>query len=121
MARKHLRTAGLILAAVAAAANICNASCGSMSCPIDTRSAEQSERGSVRVDYSYEYVNQDQPQIGRQNAAVGEIRGHHDEVYTVSHTQRLAVETGVSDRLSLQASVPYISREHQHIHHHHGE
>ncbi len=96
------------------------ASCGSASCPIDIYSMDRTEKGFVRVDYSYEYIDQNQPRIGRQAAAVGEIRGHHDEVYTLNQTQRLGIDVGLASRWNLQLVLPFVHREHDHIHHHMG-
>jgi hypothetical protein len=96
------------------------ASCGAASCPIDTTMSHHADKGWMRLDYSYEYINQDQPMIGREKASVGEIRGHHDEVSTLSQIQRLGLETGFTDRLSIGVSLPFVHREHQHIHHHGG-
>src|SRR4051812_33963934 len=97
------------------------ASCGSASCPIDVYTQEKTEKGVVRLDYSYEYIDQHQPRIGRDKADVGQISGHHDEVSTLSETKRLGVDVGVSSHWSVQAVLPSVHREHQHIHHHQGE
>ncbi len=94
------------------------ASCGCASCPIDTHTQEKIQKGMIRVDYSTEYINQDQLRIGRHNASVGEITGHHDEVSTLSQTQRIGLDIGLTSRLSLQAIMPFVHREHQHIHNH---
>jgi hypothetical protein len=74
----------------------------------------------LRLEYSYEYSDQHQPLVGRRRARVGEIRGHHDEVSTLSETKRLSLDAGLSNRLSLQVILPFVHREHQHIHHHMG-
>lgn len=99
---------------------VVNASCGSASCPIDTYSTEITEKGMIRLDYSYEYIDQDQPMIGKNRASVGAIRGHHDEVSTLNETKRFGMDVGFSDRLSVQFLLPFVHREHQHIHHHMG-
>ena len=97
------------------------ASCGCASCPIDVNTQEKMAAGSVRLDYSYEVINQDQPRIGRRRAAVEEIAGHHDEVETYSETRRLGIEAGLMSRWSIRASLPFVHVEHAHIHHHQGE
>lgn len=97
------------------------ASCGASSCPIDTFTTEATQKGQIRLDYSYEYIDQHQPQIGRHDATVGEISGHHDEVSTLSETKRIGLSAGLTDRFSLDLVLPTIHREHQHIHHHMGE
>lgn len=117
---RHINHSLLLLIFVFGAVNLAWASCGSAGCPIDTFTVDPSEKGYVRVDYTYEYINQDQPMIGRNNAAVGELRGHHDEVFTVNQIQKISLDAGLTDRLNIQAILPFIHREHQHIHHHHG-
>lgn len=105
----------LLLSPVAALA-----SCGSSTCPIDTLSAERGGKGWVRIGYDFEYIDQDQPRIGRNKASVGELRGHHDEIYTVNRVHRLNGSIGITDRLSADVLLPYVSRSHMHVHHHHG-
>jgi hypothetical protein len=97
------------------------ASCGSASCPIETLGVESREKGWLRLGYEFEYIDQDQPRIGTHDADVGEIRGHHDEVYTVNRTHRLTASYAFTDRLSADAILPFISRSHSHIHHHGGD
>lgn len=96
------------------------ASCGASVCPLDTMTPEKIEKGWMRLDYSYEYSDQDQPRVGRHRASVGEIPGHHDELFTVSEVQRLGLEAGLTSRWSVQFILPFVQREHQHIHHHMG-
>lgn len=96
------------------------ASCGSSSCPIDLSLAERTERGVIRLDYTQEYIDQSQPKMSRRNAAVGEIRGHHDEVFTINEIKKISLDAGLTDRLSLQLILPFVHREHYHVHHHHG-
>ncbi len=96
------------------------ASCGSASCPLDTRSERPTSKGTVEVGYEFSYIDQDQPRIGRNKAAVGEIRGHHDEVRTLNRLHRLTGTMGLTDRLSLDLALPVVSRQHRHVHNHHG-
>lgn len=97
------------------------ASCGTAVCPIDTRSSYPIEARSVRVGYEFDYIDQDQPRIGTDQASVGEIHGHHDEVRTISRTHRFWATAGLTDRFALDLSLPVISRSHRHIHNHHGQ
>ncbi len=96
------------------------ASCGSATCPLDTRSSFVSEKGLIRLGYEFEYIDQDQPRIGTNKASVGEISGHHDEQRTVNRIHRFLGTYGVTDRLSLDLAIPVVSRSHRHIHNHHG-
>lgn len=96
------------------------ASCGSASCSVHDAGAGACELGAVALRYEFEFVDQDQARIGSRAAVVGEIRGHHDEVFTRSLLHRVALSLGLSDRLAVEVAVPVVSREHVHIHHHHG-
>ncbi len=97
------------------------ASCGASSCPVDCSIWERTQAGTVRVDYGFEYSEQDQHRIGTREAAFGEVQGHHDEEFTVNRLHRLGVAVGVTDRLSVEIRLPVVSRSHSHVHHHHGE
>jgi hypothetical protein len=96
------------------------ASCGSATCPLDTRSSFVSEKGLVRLGYEFEYLDQDRPRIGSRKASVGEIRGHHDEERTINRVHRFLGTYGVTDRLSVDMALPLVSRSHRHVHNHHG-
>lgn len=95
--------------------------CCAVSCPIDTQSTLASGKGQIRVEYSFEYVDQDTPRAGRDKVAVGAIEGEHDEIYTVSRVHRLSVDAGLTNKLNLQVVVPFVNRADQHSHMHHNE
>lgn len=97
------------------------ASCGSASCPIDTRSVQETTRGDIRLGYEFEFIDQDQPRISTRKASVGEIHGHHDEVRTINRLHRFSVGAGITDRLWADVSIPVVAMSHRHIHHHMGE
>lgn len=92
------------------------ASCGCASCPIDTHTQEKSEKGVIRLDYSFQYIDQDTPRAGRDKVEVGAIEGEHNEIYSVNRVHTLAVDAGVTSRLNLQLIVPFVNRAHQHLH-----
>src|SRR4051794_19286552 len=106
------RLAFLGLFAMAAHAS---ASCGSMTCPLDTRSSFLSEKGILRLAYQFEYIDQYQPRIGTHKATVGEISGNHNEQRTFTRIHRFFGPYGVGDRLSLDLALPVISRSHRHF------
>lgn len=94
------------------------ASCGQATCPIDTGLAlEQPLYGrELKVDLSYEFIDQDRVRRGRHKVGVGEIPSRfHDEVYTRNQGWKLSVDWGITPRLSLNFSLPYLAREHHHI------
>lgn len=95
-------------------------SCGSYSCPADSFSREPASRKWLRLGYEFEYIDQNQARILGRSASAGEIRGHHDERYTINRVHRLAVSAGITRRLGAELQLPFISRSHGHVHHHRG-
>jgi hypothetical protein len=77
--------------------------------------------GWFQAAFTHEYINQDQIYVGSQKSYVGAIRQHHDEVQTINERNVLQVQAGLSGRIGLNAEIPFVSRQHSHIHHHHGE
>jgi hypothetical protein len=90
-------------------------------CPVDTSQWKEKVGRWFEVGYEFEYVDQDQYRVGSRSAGFGEVRGHHDEAFTLNRTHRFILAAGLTDRLSLEARLPVISRSHSHVHHHHGE
>lgn len=97
-----------------------SASCGVAACPMHLGEIRQSSAGALELGYEFEYVPQDKPRIGDRPAYVGQVRGHHDEAYTVSRVHRLRGSAELSRRWGLDVTLPYISRSHGHVHHHRG-
>src|SRR5882672_10255858 len=98
------------------------ASCGSAFCSVNTSWDLQgawTEPGT-RLDFRYEYVNQDQPMSGSRKVGVGEIPKHHDEVYTRNRNYLTAIDTTLGPDWGVNVLVPVVSREHFHIHNHMG-
>jgi hypothetical protein len=97
------------------------AGCGSAFCPLNTQWEVQgawTEPGT-RLDLRFEYIDQDQPQHGSDEVAVGEIPGHHDEIRTINRNALLTVDHAFSNEWSLSATLPLLDRRHEHIHNHH--
>jgi hypothetical protein len=78
------------------------------------------KKGLFRASLSQEYINQDLIFVGSSKAFVGAIRQHHDEVQTINEKTTFELLYGITDRLGVIVGVPFISRQHSHIHHHHG-
>lgn len=97
------------------------ASCGASSCPVDPVGARPLESGWVRLGYEFEFVPQDAVQVNGRRSAVGQVRGHHDEVYTLTRVHRLKASLDLSDRWGVDISLPYVFRSHQHVHNHRGQ
>ena len=98
------------------------ASCGSAFCSINIGWEVQgawTEPGT-RLDFRYEYINQDQPMSGSRRVGVGEIPKHHDEVYTRNRNYLTAIDHTFGADWGVNVLVPVVSREHFHIHNHMG-
>ncbi|HET9652622.1 MAG TPA: transporter [Usitatibacter sp.] len=112
--------AGAVLCALAVDAH---ASCGSAFCLVNTDWSAQgawTDEG-LRADLHYEYIDLDQPRHGRDAVAVGEIRRHHDEVETKNRNWVAAFDWTFAPTWGVSLSIPYVDRDHLHIHNHHGE
>lgn len=96
------------------------ASCGALSCPIAVHQETNPVPGTVTLNYSYQYINQDEARVGTDKARIGQIRGHHDELATVSRVQTLEAAAVIHPRFSVSVAVPMVQREHQHVHNHRG-
>jgi hypothetical protein len=91
------------------------ASCVSASCPADMTSGRDRKAGDVELGYQFEYVEQDQHQIGRRSAAFREISGHHDEEFTVNRLHRLSVSAELTNRFGVDLKLPFVNRSHAHV------
>ena len=88
--------------------------CGSAFCSVNTSWEVQgawTEPGT-RLDFRYEYVNQDQPMSGSRKVGVGEIPRHHDEVYTTNRNYLTAIDRTIDADWGVNVLVPVVSREH---------
>jgi hypothetical protein len=94
-------------------------SCGSASCPLNSNNPLLNGLFSLRL--WHEYINQDQIYVGSEKSFVGAIPEHHDEVSTLNQITSFSLGYGIFDFLSLDFTVPFVHREHSHIHNHHGE
>ena len=90
-------------------------SCGSAMCPMDPHSLNLPLPRQFTLDFSFQYIDQDQVRIGRREGTVGEIPAHHDEVETLNRAAGFLVNYATSDRLVLSAFVPFVSRYHEHV------
>lgn len=109
--------------ACAAFTHLASASCGSAFCVINT---DWSSQGSwvepgMRLDLRFETIELDKPQSGSDRVAVGQIPRHHDEVETKNRNWVANLEWNLDPTWGLALSIPYVDREHVHVHNHHGE
>lgn len=122
-----MRTTILLLAAgtglAALVPSISQAACGSAFCAVNT---DWNVQGiyvdpGARAELRYEYLNQDQPRAGSRSVEVGEIPAHHDEVSTLNQAIFATFEYNFASGWGVSAVLPFIKREHEHIHNHHGQ
>lgn len=112
----------LIAGAALSAWGYCYASCGATFCTVNTDWSAQgawSGAGS-RLDVRYEFVDQDKLMAGSDRVAVGQIRRHHDEVSTLNRNLLLGYSYNTEAGWGVNVQLPWIARNHQHIHNHHG-
>jgi hypothetical protein len=99
------------------------ASCGSAFCLVNTDWSAQGAwlEPGVRFDLRYETIDLDQPRSGRDRVSVGQIPRHHDEVETKNQNWVAGVDWNLSPAWGLSLTLPYVDRDHLHIHNHQGE
>jgi len=90
------------------------ASCGSDHCPIDEGLLW--EHSLLTFDLSHQYIDQDQPRVGTHDAPVGAIPAEENEVRTLSRITTAHAMVHPGERWMFAASLPYVSRYHEHIH-----
>lgn len=111
----------LALAMSASSAQV-QAGCTAAFCSLNS-GLEAQEIGAsdgALFDLRYEHILQNQPRSGDSRLAVGEVRLHDDEVKTVNDNLVATVDYAFNDAWGATVRVPFVSREHAHIHNHHG-
>jgi len=116
------RTNALLGGALALLACDAGASCGSAFCLVNTDWSSQGAwvEPGARFDLRYESIDLDQPRNGHNRVAVGEIPRHHDEVETKNGNLVANVDWNLAPAWGLSLSLPYVDRDHFHIHNHQG-
>jgi len=109
----------VILLALSLNSSGIHASCGAASCPLNLH--RYLKQGWLRLGLTHEYINQNELFVGSDRASVGAIPRDDDEVQTLNQRTVLNLHYGVSDAIAVNILVPFIHREHTHIHHHQGE
>lgn len=96
------------------------AGCGSeSSCPLEQPDTHLDSR--LLFDVSQLYIDQNQPRVGSDDAFVGALPGHHDEVRTLNRVTNFRFTMRPGTGWVLGANLPYFHRTHEHIHHYIGE
>lgn len=91
------------------------ASCGAAECGYDRSSADRREGRWVRVDYEFEYLDQNTLKSDTKQVPLGTQDGDHHELRTINRIQRVRVAGSLADRLSAELALPYVNRYHQHF------
>ena len=119
-----MKKAGFVAAALAVAclSHEASASCGAAFCLVNTDWSAQGAwvEPGVRFDLRFETVTLDQPRSGAERIAVGEVARHHDEVETRNRNWVANIDWGPGEAWGLNLSIPYVDRDHTHIHNHRG-
>jgi hypothetical protein len=74
----------------------------------------------LRMDFRFEYIDQDQPRAGSGKVPFGQIRRHHDEIRTINRNYIVTLDYTVSADWGVVATIPLVDRSHAHIHNHGG-
>ncbi len=96
-----------------------SASCGSSNCPL--YNFHYNLEGGLHLRLYNEYINQDKVYLGSKLSTVGAVPEDHDEVSTLNSITAFQVGYGITNRLDIGIILPYIHREHNHIHHDDGQ
>lgn len=113
----HIGIAATLLAGAPAG----HASCGANFCAVNlTPATHAADVAGPRFDLRFEYLDQDQPRVGHDSADVGAIPGHHDEVRTINRNLIATLDLPLGADWGLSIQLPFVSRDHSHIHNHHG-
>lgn len=101
------------------------ASCGAVSCFVTIGSQQQvPQQGLLTTNFIYSYTPMTLPSgssghIAEVNQSTRRIvPNHHRELSTVTNSYTFDANYGITDRLGLQLTVPYLTRNHEHHHWH---
>jgi hypothetical protein len=93
-------------------------SCGSENCPL--YHFHYNATGGLHLRLYNEYINQDKIYVGTNLSAIGAVPEDHDEVSTLNSITAIQLQYGINTRFDIGFILPYIHREHNHIHHEDG-
>lgn len=111
-----LRRFAVIVAVFFAVVRPAAASCGSGSCSVDPIVHEPAEAGRVRLDLSFQYVDQGTPRVYSHRANVGaDPNPDHDEVRTINRLWNARLDYDLSPRWGVGIALPLLARSHDHV------
>jgi hypothetical protein len=91
-----------------------HASCGAESCPLDNTLLSGRSRLTT-FEISFQYVEQDQPRTGTEDANIDEIYATGGELRTLSNVTMARAQHYFGERWQVQAMLPFVYREHSHV------
>ena len=104
------------------------AACGAVSCFVTIGSQQQvPQAGLLTTNFIYSYTPMTLP--GGFTGIIAEadqiqrriIPNHHRELSTVTNSYTLDMNYGITDRLGVEVTLPYLTRKHDHYHVHGGQ
>ncbi len=110
------RIAFILTTLAAFAARPAAASCGAASCSVDPIMHEPSAAGRMRLDVSFQYIDQGTPRVGDRRADVGEDPNpDHNEVRSINRLWNTRLDYDFSPRWGVGITLPFFARTHDHI------
>ncbi len=108
----------LLLASLLLIAQQAGASCGSAYCSVNTawEALGAAPKPGWTLDLRYEYLKQDTLRAGSSKTAAAGVADTHDEVSTLNRNVNASLDYAWSSRWGVSLQLPYIQREHHHIH-----
>lgn len=108
----------LLLSALLLIAQQAGASCGSAYCSVNTawEALGAAPKPGWTLDLRYEYLKQDTLRAGSSKTAAAGVADTHDEVSTMNRNVNASLDYAWSTRWGVSLQLPYIQREHHHIH-----
>ena len=104
-----------------------HAACGAVSCFVTIGSQQQvPQEGLLTTNFIYSYIPMTLPDGHSGHIAEADqnsrriIPGHHRELSTITSSYTFDANYGITDRLGVQVTVPYLIRNHDHFHVHGG-
>lgn len=103
------------------------AACGAVSCFVTIGSQQQvPQQGLLTTNFIYSYTPMTLP--SGSTGVISEadqsrrriIPNHHRELSTITNSYTLDANYGLTDRLGIQLTLPYLTRKHEHFHIHNG-
>lgn len=99
------------------------ASCGATFCSLnnDWRALGAWAEPGLQADLRFEFIDQDRPFAGSKRVAVGQVPREDDEIRTINRNVILGFDYNFANGWGLGVQLPWVARDHEHIHNHDGQ